>query len=84
MKPKTKSILEELENISKHYDQKQLVENRARNVIASFTNLVSLIRETYSEDVANDLEKRLFNSIKNGDENKFVKGIRRANQSTEK
>jgi len=80
MKPKTRSILSELETISKHYDKKQLVETQARNVIASFTNLLSLIRETYNEETSNDLEKRLFNSIRNGDETKFVKGIRRANQ----
>ena len=84
MKPKIRSILSELENISKQYDQKQLVETQARNVIASVTNLVSLIRETYGEDTANDLEKRLFNSIRNGDETKFVKGIRRANQGQPK
>jgi hypothetical protein len=80
MKPRTRSILSELENISKHYDQKQLVETQARNAIASVNNLISLIRETYSEDISNDLEKRLLNSIRTGDETKFVKGIRRANQ----
>lgn len=84
MKSKTRSILSELENISKYYDQKQLIETQARNSIASISNLLILIRETYSEEIANDLEKRLFNSIKSGDENKFVKGVRRANQTTQK
>lgn len=77
MKKKTRSILEELDSISKYYDKKQIVENTAKNIIASASNLISLIKETYDEQTANDLEKRLFSSIRTGDDKKFIRGIRK-------
>lgn len=77
MKKKTRSILEELDSIGKYYDKKQIIENTAKNVIASVSNLMILIKETYEDDVSSDLEKRLFSSIRTGDEKKFIRGIRK-------
>lgn len=75
MKKKTKSILEELNSISDNRDNTHIVEHTALNIIASTSNLISLIRETYDEEISNDLEKRLLNSIRTGDEKKFLRGI---------
>lgn len=77
MKKKTRSILEELDSIGKYYDKKQIIENTAKNVIASVSNLMILIKETYDEEVSSDLEKRLISSIRTGDEKKFIRGIRK-------
>lgn len=81
MKRHTRSILEELNSMSAQVDQKHIIENQADNVIASASNLVNLIRETYDDEVSNDLIKRLINSIKAHDPSKFKRGIRKVNES---
>lgn len=78
MKKKNKSILEELNSISDSYEKTHLIETTALNLIASSKNLINLIKETYGEEISNDLEKRLLNSIRSGDENKFIRGINKA------
>lgn len=80
MKKRTRSILDEINSISNLHDRKYLVENTANNVIASAGNLIDLINETYDEETANDLIKRLINSIRTQDEMKFRRGIRKANE----
>lgn len=75
MRKKTKSILEELNYISEQYEKTHLIENTALNLIASCNNLIDLIKETYDEETSSDLEKRLLNSIRTGDEKKFLRGI---------
>ncbi len=57
-------------------DKELFIENRAQQVIASAANLMKLINETYDEELAEELTKRLVNSIKSGDENKFRRKIR--------
>ena len=80
MKKRTRSILDEINSISNLHDRKYLVENTANNVIASAGNLINLINETYDDETANDLIKRLINSIRTQDEMKFRRGIRKANE----
>lgn len=81
MKKRTRSILDEINSISNQYDKKYIVENTAENVIASASNLIKLIQETYDEETGQDLVKRLINSIRTQDENKFRRGIRKANEN---
>lgn len=81
MKRRTRSILEELNSMSDSQDKDYLIENKADNIITSAANLMTLIRETYDEDVSNDLVKRLINSIKSHDPAKFKRGIRKVNES---
>ena len=81
MKKRTRSILDEINSISSQYDKKYIVENTAANVIASASNLITLIQETYDEETSNDLIKRLVNSIRTQDEMKFRRGIRKANEN---
>jgi hypothetical protein len=76
MKKQTRSILEEISNIIPTRDVHSVVESKATQVIASVNNLVSLIESTYLEPEKTELMKRLFNSIKTGDERKFLRGIR--------
>jgi hypothetical protein len=58
-------------------DPANLVESRAHHVIQSAVNLINFIRENYGDDQALDLERRLLNSIKSQDPNKFTRGVRR-------
>jgi len=71
------SILDELSHAPIR-DRDLFIEHRAEQVIASFTNLMKLIRESYAEETAADLHKRLLNAVKTGDEEKFRRGIKLA------
>lgn len=81
MQSKTRSILDELSEIrltKSNLDKGYIVESRGLNVINSCINLINTIRESYSEEAAIDLERRLLNSIKSQDTSKFSRGIKRA------
>ncbi len=77
MQKRTRSILDELDSLLAHRDRANLVESRASNVIAGAINLVKYIRENYDADAAEELERRLINSIRSQDPNKFIRGVRR-------
>jgi hypothetical protein len=74
---KTRSLLDELDIFVSKRDSNSLVENRANNVIKSAINLLQHIRENYDPETAANLEKRLLNSIRTGEPEKFTRGIRR-------
>jgi len=75
---KTRSLLDELDIFVSKRDNNSLIENRANNVIKSAINLLEHIRQNYDADTAANLEKRLLNSIRTGEPEKFTRGIRRA------
>lgn len=77
MQKKARSILEELDNLALHKDKENLVESRANHVIQGAINLINYIKENYDPVQAEELERRLLNSIKGQDASKFVRGIRR-------
>tara|TARA_Y100001938_G_C8047996_1_gene410056 strand:+ start:1214 stop:1435 length:222 start_codon:yes stop_codon:yes gene_type:complete len=62
-------------------DRQHVLESRATNVIESAINLINEMHKHYDETVAGDLERRLLNSIKHQDKTKFVRGIRKVNES---
>ena len=75
MKRKTRSILEEINSMSPKRDRRQLVEANAEQVIATAINLIELINETFDDETAADLNKRLINSIRTKDPRKFKRGV---------
>lgn len=77
MKRTTRSLLEELNSITTKKNNNVVVESRATHVINSAINLINLIKENYSPEQAAELERRLLNSIKANDPNKFIRGIRK-------
>lgn len=77
MQKKTRSLLDELDIFVSKKDNNTLIENRANNVIKSAINLLEHIRQNYDADTAANLEKRLLNSIRTGEPEKFTRGIRR-------
>jgi len=77
LQKRTRSILDELDNMLVHRDKENVVESRASNVIAGAINLINYIRENYDAGAADDLERRLINSIRAQDPQKFARGVRR-------
>lgn len=77
MQKKTRSLLDELDIFVSKRDNNSLIENRANNVIKSAINLLEHIRQNYDAETAANLEKRLLNSIRTGEPEKFTRGIRR-------
>ena len=77
MQKRTRSILEELDSIRRQRDRESLVESRANHVIQGAINLISFIRENYDSEQADELERRLLNSIRAQDPNKFSRGVKR-------
>lgn len=77
MQKRTRSLLTELDELLVHRDRTNLLESRANNIINSAINLINHIRENYDAEAAGELERRLLNSIKSQDPDKFTRGIRR-------
>lgn len=77
MQKRTRSILDELDGLLQHKDKGNLVESRASNVIAGAINLINYIKENFDAEQADELERRLLNSIRSQDPAKFIRGIRR-------
>lgn len=77
MQKKTRSLLEELDSLRLQKDRESIVESRANHVITGAINLINLIRENYAPEQAEELERRLLNSIRAQDTTKFSRGVKR-------
>jgi hypothetical protein len=77
LQKKTRSILDELATMPVNKDRENLVESRAAHVISGAINLINYIKEHYDQESAAELERRLLNSIRAQDPQKFVRGVRR-------
>ena len=85
MQKRTRSILEELDSIyvEKHAerDRRHIIESRAANVIASAVRLIEHIEASYSPEQAENLTRKLLNAIRDKDATKFVRTVRRSDDS---
>ena len=77
MQKRARSILDELDTMMNHKDRENLVESRASHVIQGAINLINFIRENYNAEQADELERRLINSIRTQEPEKFKRGVRR-------
>jgi hypothetical protein len=84
MKLKTRSILQELNEIANRRDTEMLLESRATNIINSAINLIESFHKHYEPETAGELERRLINAIKGADSNKFSRGIRKISEARKK
>lgn len=75
---KSRSILEELNNLVAERDRNLIIENRAEHIINSAINLIEQIERTYDDQSAKDLTNRFLNSIRGRDSSKFTRGIKKA------
>lgn len=76
MKSENRSILAELDSLITRRDRESLLESRGSHVIESAINLIAAFRENYAPEVADDLERRLINSIRSRDASKLNRGLR--------
>lgn len=74
---KTRSILEELNQISVDRDRHQVLQNRGEHVISSAIHLIEQIERNYDQQTAKDLTNRLINSIRGKDSSKFARGVKK-------
>ena len=81
MKRQTRSILEELSNISFAKDKENVVESRASHILESAIRLLTYIKENFDPETAYKLEKRFHSAIKNMDASKFSRGIARIKEN---
>ena len=81
MKIKTRSILQELNDIADRRDTESLIQSRATNIINSAINLIESMHKHYDQTTAIELERRFINSIKGSDSSKFDRGIKRVVES---
>lgn len=81
MKIRTRSILQELNELAEIRNKDELFENRATNIINSAINLLDSIKKHYTAEQADELERRLINAIRGQDPAKFTRGIRKIIES---
>lgn len=81
MKKRTRSILEELNEVHGRRDNDLLIDTTANNIIESAINLLSRVHSLYDVDTASELERRFLNSIKNGDPRKFQRSMQKIKEN---
>ena len=82
MQKRTRSILEELDNLYIERDRRLLIENRAVSLIANAVKLLEQIDAEYPPDQAENLQRKLLNAIRTRDSDKFARSVRRTNADT--
>ena len=82
MQKKTRSLLEELDNMYIERDQRHVIENRASNIISSAIRLLEQIDESYTPDQAENLTRKLINAIKLRDPGKFTRSVRKTDANS--
>jgi uncharacterized protein (UPF0305 family) len=83
MDNRMRSIVEELSSYVPPKSKDVFIEGRAQQVIASARNLIQLVEQSYSPEIAEDLTKRLLSAIKNDDSEKFCRKVRQVRQIRE-
>ncbi len=81
MQKQTRSILEELANISFKKDKENVIESRASHILDSAIRLLTYIKENFEPETAYKLEKRFHSALKNMDASKFSKGVARIKEN---
>jgi hypothetical protein len=69
--------LDEISGIVPSRDRNLVIESRANHIINSAINLIQMISESYDTEEAAELERRLINSIRGRDPNKFARGLKK-------
>ena len=82
MQKKTRSILEELENLYTEHDNRHIIENRANNIITSAIRLLEQIDTAYSPEQAENLTRKLINAIKLRNPEKFTRTVRKTDANS--
>jgi hypothetical protein len=81
MKLRTRSILQELNELAEVRNMDALYESRATNIINSAINLLESLHKHYTPEQADELERRFINAIRGQDSAKFTRGVRKITES---
>ena len=81
MKKRTRSILEELSSLGQSRSNELLIESRGSNIIESAVNLLTLVKQQFNEEEAQELERRFLNAIRTGDPRKFKRGVHKIQEA---
>jgi hypothetical protein len=81
MQKRTRSILEELENLHIEQDKKYIIRSRADNLIEGAGRLLDLVSEAYTPEEADNLTRKFLNSIRTRDQRKFQRSLKKINES---
>jgi hypothetical protein len=73
-----KSLFEELNSLSVSTERERFIEQRGEHLISGAINLIEYINREFDEQTAEDLTKRLINSIRTQDPRKFKRGMETA------
>jgi hypothetical protein len=77
LRKSTRSILDEISSIVPAHDRNLVIESRVNHIINSAINLLQQVRDNFDAEDADELERRLINSIRGRDPNKFIRGLRK-------
>jgi hypothetical protein len=77
VKKKTKSLLQEINSIAPAKDKTQLLESRGLNAINAIINLLEMVEKNFDSEISQDIQKRIILSIKNKDDDRFKRGIKK-------
>ena len=77
MKLRTRSILQELNELAEVRNKDDLFESRAVNIINSAINLLETLHKHYDAESADELERRFLNAIRGQDSAKFTRGMKK-------
>jgi hypothetical protein len=75
MRKRTRSILEELNNLHRVERSDEFIQSTGVNIIESAINLLTKVQDTYDAKTASELERRFINSIRAGNSKKFKTGV---------
>jgi hypothetical protein len=78
MQRRTRSILDELDDLYADRDRRLVIESRANNIIASAINLLEQIDQTFPPDQAENLSRKLLNAIRTRDVERFSRTVRKS------
>lgn len=80
---KYRSILQELNSHVPNRNKEDILESRGQHAIMSAIHLIQMIRESYSEEEAEQLEKRFLSSIRGRDPKRFSRSVQKIKESRE-
>lgn len=82
MQKRTRSILEELDNLYVERDLRLMLETRASNLIEHAIRLIEQMESVYTPEQAENLTRKLINAIRTKDSTKFARSVRRTHADT--
>jgi len=82
MQRRTRSILDELDDLYAERDRRLVIESRANNIIASAINLLEQIDQTFPPDQAENLSRKLLNAIRTRDIDRFSRTVRKSDANS--